>query len=121
MEGSIMKKNNTTIQELGMTNKINLCDSCCQIFPKCTHEHIIFGDGLGDDNICCCDIYVHVTCTGRNKKTKEKMSLQEFTDSSFQAVALEILQDALGEDPFIIKTSSAIMEISEVLKKHYNQ
>ena len=40
-------------------NKVNLCTSCCSPFPNCEaqEEDIMFGDGVGDDNICACSEY----------------------------------------------------------------
>ena len=40
-------------------NKVNLCKSCCQNYPECSaeDEDVIFGDSIGDDNICCCRKY----------------------------------------------------------------
>jgi len=37
-------------------NKVNLCDS---IYPECPSERydVMFGDGIGKDNICCCAGY----------------------------------------------------------------
>lgn len=40
-------------------NKVNLCDSCSQVYPDCTSkpEDVYFGDGVGHDNICACSEY----------------------------------------------------------------
>jgi len=40
-------------------NKVNLCDSCSQVYPDCTSkpEDVYFGDGIGHDNICACSEY----------------------------------------------------------------
>ena len=40
-------------------NKVNLCDSCSQVYPDCTSqpENVYFGDGVGHDNICACSEY----------------------------------------------------------------
>lgn len=40
-------------------NKVHLCDSCAYIYPDCPSkkENVIFGDGVGNDNICCCSCY----------------------------------------------------------------
>ena len=42
-------------------NYVHLCNSCCKSYPECSDdddEHAIeFGDGVGDDNICCCNKY----------------------------------------------------------------
>ena len=42
-----------------VNNKVNLCDSCSQVYPDCTSkpENVYFGDGIGHDNICACSEY----------------------------------------------------------------
>lgn len=37
-------------------NKVNLCDSCRNNYPECNGD-VLFGDGVGNDNICCCNCY----------------------------------------------------------------
>lgn len=39
-------------------NKVNLCDSCKKTYPDCDCRNILFGDGKGEDNICCCNAYM---------------------------------------------------------------
>ena len=38
-------------------NQTNLCDSCDYSFPDCPskYEDVIFGNGIGNDNICACN------------------------------------------------------------------
>lgn len=40
-------------------NQINLCDSCDYSYPDCPSESddVIFGNGIGNDNICACNKY----------------------------------------------------------------
>ena len=42
-------------------NCVNLCESCCNIQPNCDgmseSGNIIFGDGVGLDNIIACSYY----------------------------------------------------------------
>lgn len=40
-------------------NKVNLCDSCRFTYPSCPSEtqDVIFGNGIGNDNICACSKY----------------------------------------------------------------
>lgn len=41
-------------------NKVNLCTSCelyKEHFPECGDVNVLFGDGVGNDNICCCNKY----------------------------------------------------------------
>lgn len=41
-------------------NAVNLCTSCKlfkEHFPECGDVNILFGDGVGNDNICCCNKY----------------------------------------------------------------
>lgn len=40
-------------------NTIHLCNSCANRYPDCeAQEGVMFGDGQGQDNICCCDKYM---------------------------------------------------------------
>lgn len=38
-------------------NYVHLCDSCCNCYPGCSSDNVVFGDGKGNDNICCCNRY----------------------------------------------------------------
>ena len=40
-------------------NSVHLCCSCCNYYPECSDENhnVEFGDGKGNDNICCCNKY----------------------------------------------------------------
>ena len=40
-------------------NQINLCDSCDYLYPDCPakNDDVIFGNGIGNDNICACNKY----------------------------------------------------------------
>jgi len=40
-------------------NKVNLCDSCKHEYPVCMagSADVLFGDGVGSDNVCCCACY----------------------------------------------------------------
>lgn len=40
-----------------LDTKRNLCSECCYPYPECpaTENDVIFGDGVGNDNICCCE------------------------------------------------------------------
>jgi hypothetical protein len=55
-----------TVQEIGISNQINLCESCAENHPSCEPNSVVFGDGVGHDNICACDIYSPV----KLRKTK---------------------------------------------------
>ena len=46
-----------TVQELGMDNEVNLCASCCHEVPTCESDNMIFGSGIGDDNVAACSNY----------------------------------------------------------------
>lgn len=61
---------NTTINEAfekgfrigvqkGISVQINLCDSCDYSYPDCPskNDDVIFGNGIGNDNICVCNKY----------------------------------------------------------------
>lgn len=38
-------------------NKIHLCESCFNNVATC-HSEVYFGDGIGNDNVCCCNAYI---------------------------------------------------------------
>ena len=40
-------------------NKVHLCESCKCDYPECQSmgKDVLFGDGIGNDNICCCAYY----------------------------------------------------------------
>ena len=42
-----------------MNTKRNLCDSCmnAKVFPVCFEKDIVFGNGVGNDNIIKCRKY----------------------------------------------------------------
>ena len=43
-----------------LNNQIHLCDSCISNYPNCParNEDVLFGNGVGNDNICCCAKYL---------------------------------------------------------------
>jgi len=45
-------------------NKVNLCDSCKHEYPVCVagSADVLFGDGEGNDNVCCCALYAPIKC-----------------------------------------------------------
>ena len=50
-------------------NAVNLCDTCRHTYPGCpSGDDVIFGDGVGGDNICACAKYE----TAWAKMRKEK-------------------------------------------------
>lgn len=38
-------------------NKTNICSGCKNEIPTCKPEFLIFGDGVGSDNVVGCDIF----------------------------------------------------------------
>lgn len=40
-------------------NKVHLCASCDHKYPECPSgkADVLYGDGVGNDNICCCSRY----------------------------------------------------------------
>lgn len=42
-------------------NKVNLCRYCAEGFPECPAIDVIFGDGVGSDNVCSCASYKYAT------------------------------------------------------------
>lgn len=51
----------TTVQEIGMANKVHLCDSCKHEVPTCDSDNLIFGSGKGNDNVVACSTYQALT------------------------------------------------------------
>ena len=43
-------------------NKVNLCESCNHEYPVCMagSADVLFGDGVGNDNVCCCSYYAPI-------------------------------------------------------------
>ena len=50
-----------SIENFGLRNEINLCDSCVNFQPECNPRNMIFGTGTGSDNVCACDAYEPIT------------------------------------------------------------
>ena len=72
-------------------NKVNLCDSCNYIYPECPSERydVMFGDGIGKDNICCCAGYRAINEQEIRQKVEnevwefaKKVRLEGFIDSN---------------------------------------
>jgi hypothetical protein len=40
-------------------NTVNLCKYCLDDFPTCPAINVVFGDGLGNDNVSMCSSYRH--------------------------------------------------------------
>ena len=49
-------------------NAVNLCESCDKQFADCSAkvEDMLFGDGKGNDNVCCCNRYEPMRTPIRN-------------------------------------------------------
>lgn len=49
-------------------NKVNLCDSCVYTYPDCaaTINDVIFGNDIGNKNICACKYYLTNVRKGRD-------------------------------------------------------
>jgi hypothetical protein len=49
-----------TATTIKLNNQIHLCDSCISNYPNCPAENkdVLFGNGVGNDNICCCAKYL---------------------------------------------------------------
>lgn len=52
--------NIATVQELGMENEVNLCASCSHEMPTCDSDNMIFGSGVGNDNVAACSTYAPI-------------------------------------------------------------
>ena len=42
-------------------NRVNLCRYCADDYPECPAIDVIFGDGIGSDNVAACALYRHST------------------------------------------------------------
>ena len=62
-----MAQNSANIQDLNMENEVNLCASCRNELPECPSESIIFGTGVGYDNICACSDYEPIESRNPNR------------------------------------------------------
>ena len=47
------------VVERTQKNSVNLCDSCRYDYPECPSgaDDVLYGNGIGNDNICCCNKY----------------------------------------------------------------
>lgn len=52
-----LKPKYANVTDLGMTNKVNLCNNCKHEFATCNAQQIIFGTGFGNDNVASCDTH----------------------------------------------------------------
>lgn len=49
-------------------NKVNLCSSCSKDYPVCDGDNLLFGDGVGNDNI--------ITCAGYTPRSSRSLDEQ---------------------------------------------
>ena len=63
-------------------NQINLCDSCDYSYPECPSEKddVIFGNGIGNDNICACNKYKPFAQPERKKGRWEQVEVSYLSD-----------------------------------------
>lgn len=74
-----MKVSGTMMGDIDIQgNHVHLCNSCVYLYPACPAEHtdIMFGDGEGKDNVCCCNKYNPIR--SRDKDTKFKLEDIQF-------------------------------------------
>lgn len=81
-------------------NKVNLCDSCNYIYPECPSEKydVMFGDGVGKDNICCCAGYRAINEQEIRQKVEDEVwefarNLLNYTDVDWDAIERMLLID----------------------------
>lgn len=81
-------------------NKVNLCDSCNYIYPECPSEKydVMFGDGVGKDNICCCAGYRAINEQEIRQKVEQEVwefarNLLNYTDDDWDALERMLLID----------------------------
>jgi len=46
-----------TVENIETENKVHLCNSCKNKYPSCNPKNVIFGTGVGLDNIIACEKY----------------------------------------------------------------
>ena len=83
-------------------NKVNLCDSCSQSYPECPSEfeNLIFGDGIGNDNICACSYYSPSTAI-MQKGNKPSAAIMQ----KWNKVLCQVCQDMENGDTLYSETS----------------
>lgn len=62
-------------------NKTNICNGCKNEIPTCKPEFLIFGDGVGNDNVVGCDIFEAI---------KKKQKFIFFAEKGATAYELQI-------------------------------
>ena len=69
-------------------NAVNLCDSCTHFYPGCpaAEDEVVFGDGIGHDNICACSEY----------QPKSSESKRDSSDTISRQGAIDALTDDLS-------------------------
>ena len=81
-------------------NKVNLCDSCKHEYPVCVagSADVFFGDGTGNDNVCCCALYAPIKC--KNKAVELGTNLAEVgTDCISRQAAIDALDKRFDSIP----------------------
>lgn len=82
-------------------NKVNLCTSCelyKEHFPECGDVNVLFGDGVVNDNICCCSGYVAKNEDKIRRKVEQEVwefarNLLNYTDVDWDAIERMLLID----------------------------
>lgn len=66
-------------------NQTNLCDSCDYSYPDCPSkkDDVIFGNGIGNDNICACNKYKPsaqqwIPCSAKMPEEREWIGTKRF-------------------------------------------
>jgi len=52
-----MAQKHVRIEEFGISSDLHLCESCCLEFPTCPSSVLVWGDGIGNDNVVACASY----------------------------------------------------------------
>lgn len=75
-------------------NRINLCDSCKNVFPECNAKvgDILFGDGKGKDNICACSLYTPVFNERAIEDTEKSFPDRFLTDIDRKLLLAKIIR-----------------------------
>lgn len=52
-----MAQKHMRIEDFDTSSNLHLCDSCCLDFPTCPGKILVWGDGVGNDNVVACASY----------------------------------------------------------------
>lgn len=103
-----------------LDNQVHLCNSCKYEFPVCPikNDDIVFGNGVGDDNICACSKYVPSVQSDHITENALRLLLEWAIECGFGYDNLGDLYDKYKDDIKSMSYSDGLVYIAkmEVLK-----